>query len=418
MTPYEERLEWLFTRFPSYQKVGARAYKPGLATMEKFDVLLGHPHRQYSTIHIAGTNGKGSTSHMIASGLSATGLKVGLYTSPHLLDFRERMKVVEDGSFKMISKEKVLEFLDSNADFLAGENPSFFEITTAMAFSWFAFEKVDFAVIETGLGGRLDSTNIITPVLSIITNIGLEHCEHLGYTLEEIAFEKAGIIKPGVPVVIGEARKETRPVFERKASECGSRIVFASEAAPYLDLDKDNLDLKGDYQERNLRTVSAAASVLSSERMFFARGVARAAEITGLRGRWETLRKAGCGKAEIICDTGHNAHGLKWVAEQVDRVSCDYENAFFIFGVVRDKDIDSIAGLLPRNVNYIFTQASSQRALPAVDLANRMSDHGLSGRVSPTVPEALALADSLGGEKDLIFIGGSNFIVAEILGQF
>ncbi|MBQ6957583.1 MAG: bifunctional folylpolyglutamate synthase/dihydrofolate synthase [Bacteroidales bacterium] len=434
MKTYEEKIAWLFNQFPSYQKVGKVAYKPGIETMTAFDEALGHPHRRFRSIHIAGTNGKGSTSHMLAAGLAACGLKVGLYTSPHLVDFRERMKIIEGDRFRMISQERVEAFLDRWQGFFEAEKPSFFEITTAMAFDFFAAEAVDIAVIETGLGGRLDSTNVITPILSIITNIGLEHCEHLGYTLEAIAGEKAGIIKPGVPAVVGEFLPETRPVFEAKATACGSPLTFAAEAAPCLGLTVEDLDLPGDYQLRNLCTLSAAVGALQDmaayhpemlpERLrngidlpFFRTGVCAAAHRTGLHGRWETLREADPvnGKAKIICDTGHNAHGLRWVAEQIDRISCDYETVFFILGLAREKDIDAIAPLLPRNVHYIWTQASSPRALPAVDLANEMHDRGLSGEVTFSVADALQLADGKAADKDLIFIGGSNFVVCEVL---
>ena len=418
---YEDKIAWLFGQFPSYQKVGKVAYKPGIGTMEAFDAVLGHPHRRFRSIHVAGTNGKGSTSHMLAAGLAACGLKVGLYTSPHLVDFRERMKIVEGDGFRMIPKETVEAFIDRWQPFFEEHRPSFFEITTGMAFDFFAAEAVDIAVIETGLGGRLDSTNVITPILSIITNIGLEHCEHLGYTLEAVAGEKAGIIKPGVPAVIGEFLPETRPVFEDKAAGCGSPLTFASEAPPCLQLQVADLDLPGDYQERNLCTLSSAVGVLQPmldlDLAAFREGVCHAAKRTGLHGRWETLREADpkTHKAQIICDTGHNAHGLRWVAEQVDRISCDYENVFFILGLAREKDIDAIAPLLPRNVRYIWTQASSPRALPAVDLANAMSDHGLSGSVAFTVADALAQAEEKATDKDLIFIGGSNFVVCEVL---
>ena len=316
MKAYEEKIAWLFNQFPSYQKVGKVAYKPGIETMVAFDEALGHPHRRFQSVHIAGTNGKGSTSHMLAAGLAACGLKVGLYTSPHLVDFRERMKIVECDGFRMIPKETVEAFIDRWQSFFEEHKPSFFEITTGMAFDFFADEKVDIAVIETGLGGRLDSTNVITPILSIITNIGLEHCEHLGYTLEAIAGEKAGIIKPGVPAVVGEFLPETRPVFEAKAAACGdlrhrlscgeapsrsfcgkggaagrsgcegaspqrsapapdgtarldrgsrderASLVFATEAPPLLALKVADLDLPGDYQVRNLCTLSAAVGVL------------------------------------------------------------------------------------------------------------------------------------------------------------
>ena len=421
MKTYEEKIAWLFNQFPTYQKVGRVAYKPGIETMEAFDALLGHPHRKFRSVHIAGTNGKGSTSHMLAAGLAACGLKVGLYTSPHLVDFRERMKIVEGDSFRMVPKEWVEAFLDRWQSFFEAEKPSFFEITTGMAFAFFADAEVDVAVIETGLGGRLDSTNVITPILSVITNIGLEHCEHLGYTLEAVAGEKAGIIKPGVPAVVGEFLPETRPVFEAKAAACGSPLTFAVEAPACLELTVADLDLPGDYQARNLCTLSAAVGVLQGllplDLAAFRTGVCAAARRTGLHGRWETLREAdpAAGKAKIICDTGHNAHGLRWVAEQIDRISCDYDDVFMILGLAREKDIDAIAPLLPRNVHYIWTQASSPRALPAVDLANAMSDHGLSGRVAFTVQDALAEADRLASASDLIFIGGSNFVVCEVL---
>ena len=457
MKIYDEKIAWLFNQFPSYQKVGKVAYKPGMETMMAFDEALGHPHRRFRSIHVAGTNGKGSTCHMLAAGLAACGLKVALYTSPHLVDFRERMKIVEGEGFRMVSKEWVEGFIDRWQPFFEEHKPSFFEITTGMAFAFFADEQVDIAVIETGLGGRLDSTNVITPILSIITNIGLEHCEHLGFTLEAIAGEKAGIIKPGVPAVVGEYLPETRPVFEAKAMACGlempgqaghdadsqaghdvsrhpgndfsrnprldrgSQLVFATEAEPCLELNVSDLDLPGDYQQRNLCTLSAAVGVLQPmlglDLDAFRSGVREAACRTGLHGRWETLREAdpAAGKAKIICDTGHNAHGLRWVAEQVDRISCDYDNVFFILGLAREKDVDAIAPLLPRNVQYIWTQAASPRALPAVDLANAMSDHGLSGSVAFTVAAALDLAESLSTDKDLIFIGGSNFVVCEVL---
>ena len=421
MKSYEEKIDWLFNQFPSYQKVGKVAYKPGIETMSAFAEALGHPHLGFRSIHVAGTNGKGSTCHMLAAGLAACGLKVGLYTSPHLVDFRERMKIVEGGSFRMISREQVEAFLDKWNGFFENNRPSFFEITTGMAFDFFAAEDVDIAVIETGLGGRLDSTNIITPILSVITNIGLEHCEHLGYTLEEIAGEKAGIIKPGVPAVVGEFLPETRPVFEAKAAACGSPLTFAVEAEPCLELRVGDLDLPGDYQQRNLCTISAVVGLLQPmlglDLYAFRTGVCSAAHRTGLHGRWETLREAdsAAGKAKIVCDTGHNAHGLRWVAEQIDRISCDYDNVFFIMGLAREKDIDAIAPLLPHNVRYIWTQASSPRALPAVDLANEMSDRGLPGDVAFTVADALKLADSKAADKDLIFIGGSNFVVCEVL---
>jgi dihydrofolate synthase/folylpolyglutamate synthase len=430
---YEEMLEWLFTRFPSYQRVGDRAFKAGLDTMQRFNAWLGFPQSKYKAIHIAGTNGKGSVSHMTASAFACCGVKVGLYTSPHLTDFRERMKIISQGgtgcTYEMISKEEVFAFMERCRDFLDNYNPSFFEITTAMALDWFRSQCIDVAVIECGLGGRLDSTNIVTPILSVITNIGLEHCEYLGYTIEEIAREKAGIIKAGVPALVGESTLETHVVFEQAATEVGaSDLFFAEELAPFLTLSPDEIDLKGDCQQRNLRTVSAILSLISTKGLMslecdidrLSNGVSNAAAFTGLRGRWERLREPANsggipGKAPIICDTAHNAHAMRWVREQIDKISCDYDNIFFILGVVADKDVDSIASYLPRDVNFILTNSTGERALPAIELANRLSDHGINGRITTSVREALDMADSLAGEEDLIFICGSNFVVAEVL---
>ncbi len=420
-------LEWLFGQFPSYQTVGGRAYKSGIDTMMAFDALLGHPHREFRSIHVAGTNGKGSTCSMLAAALAACGLRVGLYTSPHMTDFRERMKIVEWGagrpfgegsSFVMVPRGFVQDFVGRFFDFFESEKPSFFEITTAMAFSWFASERVDIAVIETGLGGRLDSTNIITPLLSVITNIGLEHCQYLGDTLEAIASEKAGIIKPAVPALIGESLPETRPVFESAAK--ASPLYFASEVEPFLDVTPADLDLAGDCQALNLRTAQAALKVLAErcpglEAGRLAEGLRHAAAITGLHGRWETVRCAGEGRARIICDAGHNAHAFRWIREQIDKYSCDYGRIVFILGVVADKDLDAIAGFLPRDVDYIFTQPTSGRALPVADLANALHDCGITGRIARTLPEALALADTLAGESDLIFIAGSCYLISDLL---
>ena len=433
---YEEMLEWLFARFPSYQRVGNRAFKPGLDTMREFISRLGSPQLQYKVIHIAGTNGKGSVSHMTASALACCGIKVGLYTSPHLTDFRERMKVITKSdsgcSYAMISKEEVFAFMERNRDFLEQHNPSFFEITTAMAFDWFRSCGVEVAVIECGLGGRLDSTNVVSPLLSVITNIGLEHCEYLGHTIEEIAREKAGIIKPGIPALVGESTPETRAVFEKVAADVGaSALFFAEEFPPFLPISVEEIELKGDYQKLNLRTVSAILALmykngllniadLGSDMNKLSTGVSNAAALTGLHGRWERLREAANaggipGKAPIICDTAHNAHAMRWVREQIDQITCDYDNIFFILGVVADKDVDSIASYLPRDVHFILTNSIGERALPAAKLADRLSDHGINGRVTTSVREALELADSLAGEEDLIFICGSNFVVAEVL---
>ncbi len=437
---YSATLEWLFNQFPSYQVVGDRAYKPGVETMGILDEALGHPHRNFPAIHVAGTNGKGSVSSMAASALASCGLKVGLYTSPHLTDFRERMKIVsipEGGvapKCEMISEEAVLEFVERMKPLFDEVSPSFFEITTAMAFEFFAKEKVDVAVIEVGLGGRLDSTNIITPVLSIITNISLEHCQYLGHTLAEVAGEKAGIIKPGVPVVIGEALPETAPVFEAKAASCGSPITFAeSVTEPFINIPLTDMDLPGDYQERNVRTLVTALDILRGTewgtaafqsfgeadlKSKFVLGITGAAAATGLRARWETIREAGEGKARIICDTGHNAHAFRWIREQIDKICCDYDNIFFVLGAVADKDVHAIAEYLPHDVNYIITTPSTHRAIDAADLANVLSDYSIPSRVAHSPQEAMAMAESLSSEKDLIFVAGSNYLVSDILGMF
>lgn len=434
---YEALINWLYSQFPSYQVVGDRAFKMELGAMNAFNEVLGYPDRSFAKIHVAGTNGKGSTSSMLASALASCGLRTGLYTSPHLTDFRERMKIIEpDGSYELISKEEVFGFFERNRKSIESIAPSFFEITTSMAFDFFAREKVDVAVIEVGLGGRLDATNIITPVLSVITNISLEHCQYLGYTLPEVAGEKAGIIKPGVPVVIGEALPETRPVFEAKAAEKGSPIWFAEDAAElFLPLSTEDMDLQGDYQSRNIRTLSEAVhrlvetpwgrahiASLPDWKERVTDGVRHAALRTGLRARWETFRSASApsgegdrGKARIIADTGHNAHAFRWIREQIDKIGCDYDNIFFIFGVVADKDIHAIAEFLPRDVNYILTSPSSPRALSAGELANVLSDYGIGGRVVPNPAEALAEADRLAGSGDLIFIAGSNYLISDII---
>ena len=413
---YEEKIEKLFLRTPSFQNVGAAAYKPGLDTMREFDALLGHPSRHLRCIHVAGTNGKGSVSSFMAAALSGNGRRVGLYTSPHLTDFRERIKIVGDDGFELIIREAVEEFLDRYDGFIETHRPSFFEITTAMAFWFFAAAGVDMAVIECGLGGRLDSTNIITPLVSVITNIGLEHCAYLGDTLDKIAFEKAGIIKQDVPVVVGETVPETRPVFERIAAERGSEIVFAAEHP--CNPDFNNLDLSGDYQRQNLATVAAVLNILQSEYGITAdtSRIPHAASLTGLRGRWEKIGTS----PDIICDIGHNAHGLHRVFEQLRAVAPQYHHIYIIFGVVSDKDVDAIAPLMLKpgdRVSYIFTQPSTQRAMPVSELEARLASYGISGIQVPTVAEALALAKKEAAAEDLIFIGGSNFTVSDAVAE-
>ena len=418
---YKELLDWLFVQFPSYQKIGDRAYKPGLEAMRDFAGALGNPQRQLRMIHVAGTNGKGSVSSMIAAALAASGLRVGLYTSPHLIDFRERMKIVSADGWEMIPEPEVEQFLLQWKEYFEARSLSFFEITTGMAFDWFAREAVDAAVIEVGLGGRLDSTNIISPELSVITNISLEHCQYLGHTLAEVAGEKAGIIKPGIPVVIGEALPETRPVFEKVAAANESPILFAEEAeVPLLSVKPEDLDLQGDYQTRNLRTVDTALSLAAPifslhDLSLLADGVRHSGAMTGLHGRWETLRPAGDGHAQLICDAGHNAHAFRWIRAQLGKISCEYEEIVFILGVVADKDLAAISAYLPRDVHYIFTQPSTARALPVAELANLLHECGLNGEAAPTLREALARAESLTGPRDLIFVSGSCYLVSDLL---
>ena len=412
---YEEQIERLYRRFPSYQVVGNRAYKPGIETIRELDEALGRPHMLYKTIHVAGTNGKGSVCHLLASALAHSGLKVGLYSSPHLVDFRERMKIVTQG-YRMISKEAVSAFLSDWDAFFDAHNPSFFEITTAMAFDFFAKEAVDVAVIETGLGGRLDSTNIISPVLSVITNIGLEHCTYLGYTLEEIAFEKGGIIKPGVPVVIGAEDSHTAPVFAKLAKERKAPIFHASEYDMTNEsINADDLDLRGDYQQENLRTVLCALEQLEMKNKAAVEGLKSAAATTGLRGRWEHIN-LGEGRPTLICDIGHNPHGLKWVFSQLQKEPAN--KVYIVFGMVADKDIEAVASFMPASggrYRYIFTQASTDRALHSSELAARLRPYGIRGRQVKGVKKALESALERADSNDLIFVGGSNFTVADAL---
>ena len=442
---YDEMIGRLFVRFPSFQKTGASAYKPGIGNMEFFDQLAGHPHRQYKTIHIAGTNGKGSVSNMLASVLAAQGLKVGLYTSPHILDFRERIRVVSgDEPFRLISKEEVWSFVMQWQETFDHLDMSFFEITTSMALTWFARQKVDVVVLETGLGGRLDSTNIVNPVLSIITNIGLDHCDMLGETLPEIAFEKAGIIKPKVPVVIGESHPETDAVFERKVLYTnlpeplfmGSRTVimslltFADKVEPGLWARHEEIlremDLQGEYQRKNLRTVLAALDVLGAKGDFVRDALIRTAERTGFRGRWEKLSD----NPYVICDIGHNEHGLKYNFAHLERMKSEGRctDLIMVYGSVADKDVDSVIHLMPKDAIYVFTQAQGKRALPAENIRDRYltfcEENSRSiGTVhcAGTVVEAMNLAYEIAAgivaadadARPLIYVGGSTYVVSE-----
>ena len=393
------------------------------------DRHLGCPHKLYKTIHVAGTNGKGSVSHTLAAILQASGLKTGLYTSPHLTDFRERIRI--DG--KPISPDFVVKFIENNRDFLEPLHPSFFEVATAMAFNWFAEQEVDVAVIETGLGGRLDCTNIIRPVLSIITNIGFDHTKFLGDTLPRIAFEKAGIIKKNVPVVIGEHTDETRRVFERKAEEVGTRVVFAQDnckiiSHKYINPSKvvyetaalPSLEsgLAGMCQEKNANTILTAIDELKRRRFSIQETAIRngfkdVCRMTGLRGRWQLVRK----KPDIICDTGHNSHGLKYIAKHLEELSAKpgFGQLRIVLGMVNDKDITEVLAIMPKNARYYFTQASVQRALDASSLRDMARLSGLTGRVYRSVAQAVTAAQREASPEDLIFVGGSTFVVADLL---
>ena len=446
---YDVMIKDLFVRFPSYQKSGAEAYKPGIANMEFFDQLDGHPHRKYPSVHVAGTNGKGSVCSMLASVLAAAGLRVGLYTSPHILDFRERMRIVDGRDnpsapdLYHIGKREVWDFMKSWGETFDHLDLSFFEITTSMAFSWFASWEVDIAVIETGLGGRLDSTNIISPVLSVITNIGFDHCDMLGSTLAEIAFEKAGIIKRGVPAVIGESNPETDPVFERKVlysnlsfAEFGgdrgrimSLLTFADKYDPGLwDRHEEilaGMDLRGEYQVRNLRTALAALDVLDKAvpavslagRDDIIGALENTAVRTGLRGRWETLSE----NPRIICDIGHNAHGLKYNFRQLERMLAAGEcgRLVIVYGTVADKDFASVFPLMPDNAVYVFTNASGKRACPSDEVMRGFQAcRASAGKPEaeaysvPAVRDAVALAMKL-QKGGLLYIGGSTYVVSE-----
>jgi dihydrofolate synthase/folylpolyglutamate synthase len=426
---YQEAVEYLYTQTPLFQNVGQEAYKEGLYNTVTIDRHLGCPHKLYKTIHVAGTNGKGSVSHTLAAILQASGYKTGLYTSPHLTDFRERIRV----NGKPVTPEFVVKFIERNREFLEPLHPSFFEVTTAMAFSWFAEQEVDVAVIETGLGGRLDCTNIIKPVLSIITNIGYDHMKFLGETLPGIAFEKAGIIKKNVPVVIGEHTPETRTVFERKAEEVSTRIVFAEdnckiisqkyhnpskvvyETAAYPALESG---LAGLCQEKNANTILTALDELKKKKFNIPesavrKGFKNVCRMTGLRGRWQLVSK----KPDIICDTGHNSHGLKYIARHLEELSAKpgFGQLRIVMGMVNDKDITDVLALMPRNARYYFTQASVKRALDASTLRDLARQAGLTGRVYRSVAQAVDTARREAAQNDLIFVGGSTFVVADLL---
>ena len=414
---YQETIEYLFNSTPVFEKIGAKAYKPGLQTTFALDEHFGHPHQKYKTIHIAGTNGKGSSSHTLAAILQSQGYKVGLYTSPHLVDFIERIRV----NGECVPEQYVIDFVEENRAFFEPLHPSFFELTTAMALKYFAEQEVDYAVIEVGLGGRLDCTNIITPILSIITNISFDHTQFLGNTLAEIAGEKAGIIKPGVPVVIGEYLPETRTVFEKKAKSENAPILFAQDFdADHLESSENcdvDMELKGSYQERNKKTILAALHILRQKLAIsdeaIQEGFAHVCELTGLRGRWEKLNDAPL----TICDTGHNLAGWSYLAPQINAVKA--ETKHIVFGMVDDKDVAHVLQLLKEKlenrVKYYWTQPSTKRAIPVEKLSELALKLGLHGSLYHSVKEAYNAALKNAGKDDFVFVGGSSYVVADLL---
>ena len=422
---YDETLRYLYASAPLFQQIGAGAYKEGLETTRTLDAHFGHPHRKYLTIHIGGTNGKGTCSHSVAAVLQAAGYRVGLYTSPHLVDFRERIRV--DGV--PMPEAYVVDFVARERSFFEPLRPSFFELTTAMAFKYFADAAVDIAVVEVGLGGRLDCTNIVQPVLSVVTNISLDHTQFLGHTLAAIAGEKAGIFKAGTPAVVGEATPETRPVFTDAAARVGASLVFAEDAPEVLAVSRDAADewrfesrtfgsvrssLTGAYQERNMHTLLTALRELGRAGVRFSAddvraGLAQVQATTGLRGRWETLRQA----PTVVCDTGHNVGAWQYLAPQLRAQRC--RRLRVVFGMAGDKDVRSVLALLPRDAAYYFTQASVRRALPAADLLREAKACGLAGAAYPTVASAYTQALADADADDFLFVGGSSFVVADLL---
>jgi dihydrofolate synthase/folylpolyglutamate synthase len=403
---YNETVNWMFKQLPVYQHQGASAYKADLTNTLLLSEYLHHPERKIKCIHVAGTNGKGSTSHMLASIFMEAGYKTGLYTSPHLKDFRERIKI--DG--KEIAEEFVVDFIKNHKPFFENHDLSFFEMTVGLAFDYFAKEEVDIAIIETGLGGRLDSTNIITPLLSVITNIGMDHTQFLGNTIESIAREKAGIIKPGIPVVIGEYTDQTKKVFYEKARETHSEIYFASD----LVTQDYTSDLVGNYQFQNKKTVIQAVRLLQGQHFNISeahinKGLAHVVDNTGLHGRWQQLRS----NPKVICDTAHNKHGLEVVMKQVSKEK--FEKLHVVLGVVNDKDLDEILPLFPTTASYYFCKPNLPRGLDAEILKQAASKYDLKGTTYNSVSEAYEYALGCAKKNDFIYVGGSTFVVAEIL---
>jgi len=434
MMKYEEAIDFLFNRTANFELQGVAGYKEGLGNSLALDEHYGHPHEHFRCIHIAGTNGKGSVSHSIAALLQVFGYRVGLYTSPHLLDFSERIRV----NGQPVPHDYVADFVDKGKDFFESVNASFFEITTAMAFKYFKDVNIDIAVIEVGLGGRLDSTNIISPVLSIITNISLDHTQLLGTSIEQIAMEKGGIIKPGVPVVIGEATPETRMVFDALAQEAKAPIVYAEDEQEIVSstvapegriykakhLGEFKGELQGDYQEKNMNTVVVAMHQLVNLgymcdcidpdnnrkiQLEMCEALQNVSTITGLMGRWQVVRRSPL----VVCDTGHNIGAWKYLSKQIESVKCKHLR--IVFGMVEDKDVYGVMNLLPKNATYYYTKGSTKRAFPETSLKVFGDQFGLQGECYPGVKEAYQAAISGASSDDFIFVGGSNYIVADFL---
>ena len=407
---YQNTLEYLYNSVPMFQQIGGSAYKEGLENTLNLDRHFGHPHRSFHTIHVAGTNGKGSCSHTLAAILQAAGYRTGLYTSPHLIDFRERIRI----NGEPIPEEYVIRFVEEERGFFEPLHPSFFELTTAMAFRYFAEQKVEVAVVEVGLGGRLDCTNIIRPDLCLITNISFDHTQFLGNTLAEIAHEKAGIIKSGIPVVIGETTPETRPVFLQQAQTVGAPIHWAEEENHEQDYPNLTCELQGLYQQKNTRTLLTAIPLLKDagfklDEASVRQGFAHVTELTGLMGRWQKLQES----PTLVCDTGHNIGGFTYIVEQLQQQS--FKHLHIVIGMVNDKDIHGVLALLPHDATYYFTRASVKRALPANELQHLANQIGLEGDCYPDVPSAVKAAQEKSLPEDFIFVGGSNFIVADLL---
>jgi dihydrofolate synthase/folylpolyglutamate synthase len=404
---YNETTDYLFSALPMYQRIGASAYKANLDNTIKLLAELNNPETKFKSIHVAGTNGKGSTSHMLASVFQTADYKTGLYTSPHLKDFRERVKI----NGICISEQDVVDFVEKNRNLFDEVNPSFFEMTVALAFDHFAKEQVDIAIIEVGMGGRLDSTNVITPLLSVITNIGLDHTQFLGDTIEKIAVEKAGIIKPKVPVVIGETHEKTAPVFVDIAKQNHSEIYFADQ---FVHLENVNCDLLGIYQKKNICTALTAIKKIKNQFPNLSdeairEGFANVVKNTGLLGRWQIIGE----KPLIVCDTGHNEDGIKQILQQISQTP--HRALHAVFGAVNDKDITTILSLLPKNAIYYFCKPNLPRALNETDLQEQAKKFRLQGNAFSTVHEALETAKKSALPDDLIWVGGSTFVVADII---